>query len=173
MDKTQFYNLLNIENTEEFTYYENVAALFEEEKMIESNLIFDLLKDIDFEFLFDSCKTYFEDFLQNIPDFESEFYILVDSIKMQMLGRLQNKGSDDDLRTLADEICKFRKWYSLDKLVFDKIANEEISVRDARYNFLAAKLLGEEYSCDFRLALDYDLEGYDVNLEVVFDDSNY
>lgn len=173
MDKTQFYDVLNIDNPEEFTYFENVAALYEEDSLIESNLIYHLLKDIDFELLYDSTKTYFDEFLNIVPDFESELYLLVDSIGRMLLGKMEQKGNDDNIRILADEIYKFRKWYSLDKLVFDKNNKEDISVRDARYNFQAAKLLNEDYSCDFRLALDYDLEGFDVNLEVEFDDSNY
>ena len=173
MDKTQFYKILDIDKPEEFTYFENVAALYEEENLIESNLIFDLLKDIDLDLLFESTKTYFEDFLNIIPEFESELYFIINSIKMQLLGKMENASGEDDMRLVANEISKFRKWYSLDKLVFDKNSKEEISVRDARFNILAAKLLGEEYSYDFRLALDYDIEGYDVNLEVQFDDSNY
>lgn len=173
MDKTQFYKVLDIESPDEFTYYENLESLFEEDSLIESNLIFDLIRDINFEFLYESCKTYFDEFLNIIPDFESDLYLLVNSIGMQLLGRMHNKCNDDELRILSENIYKFRKWYVLDKLVLDKSTMKEISVRDARYNFLAAKLLGEDFSCDFRLALDYDLDGYDVNLEVEFDDSDY
>ena len=46
----------------------------------------------------------------------------------------------------------------------NRLNGEEASVRDARYDIAAAKLLGEDADFDFRLALDYDLEGFNVRL---------
>ena len=48
MDKTEFYNVLDISDPEEFTYYENMASLLEEDQTIEQNLIDDLLREVDF-----------------------------------------------------------------------------------------------------------------------------
>lgn len=170
MNKDQFYEILNIENPDEFTFYENVASLFEEESLIEKELIFELLKEIDLDVLYESTGTFFEEFLKILPDSETELYILVDSIKTNLLALIQSGENEYELNKLADEIYKFRKWYSLDLLTFDKTNKLEKSIRDARYDLLAAKLLNEDISFDFRLALDYDLEGYDYRLEVEFND---
>ena len=37
MDKTEFYNKLDIETIEEFKFYENLSALLEEEDFIEES----------------------------------------------------------------------------------------------------------------------------------------
>jgi len=72
--------------------------------------------------------------------------------------------SDADIDALASEIAKFRKWYVHDLNAFNKLTGEEASVRDARFDIAAAKLLGENADYDFRLALDYDIDGFDVRI---------
>ena len=67
-------------------------------------------------------------------------------------------------RSLTSEIMKFRKWYVHDLNAFNKLTGEESSVRDARFDIAAAKLLGDDADYDFRLALDYDIDGFDVRI---------
>ena len=81
-----------------------------------------------------------------------------------MTGLIAEDMTDEDISALAEEIVRFRKWYVHDLNVFDRIRGEELSVRDARYNILAAGFLGEKYDYDFRTALDYTVEGYDVRI---------
>ncbi|MBQ6456821.1 MAG: hypothetical protein IJJ31_06890 [Mogibacterium sp.] len=164
MDKTALYLKLDIESPEEFKFYENLAALLEEDDYIEENLIRDLIKDIDKEVLAEHLDSFFEQFLANLPDNETELYITVDSIGRAMSGMISPDMSAEDIHALSSEIARFRKWYVHDLNVFDKLNAAEISLRDARYNILAAGFLGEPYDYDFRTALDYDLDGYDVRI---------
>ena len=164
MDKTELYYILDIENADDFKYYENVSALIEEPKYIEQNLIKDLLKDIDVSVLSESLDTYFEDLLKNLPDEETDLYITVDNIKRVLLGRIADDMDSSEIEALAVEIGKFRKWYVLDSLVFDKTSGTEISVMEARYNLQASKFTQEECNYDYRLAYNYDFEGYDVRV---------
>ena len=170
MDKTTFYNILDINNPEEFTYYENFAAMIEADDYIESNLIKDLLKDLDMDTLLECSDNYFEEFLKAIPDDESNLYMTVESIKRAFSGMMAAELTTDEINVLADEIVRFRKWYVLDTLVFDRIGGLELSVRDARYDIQAAKLLGEKTDYDFRLAYDYEVEGYDVRIADIIDE---
>ena len=169
MDKTTFYNKLNIDNASEFEYFENLAALFEEDDYIESNLIKDLLKDVDMGFLADTTNNYFEEFLKAIPDEETRLYITVESIMRALCGMMIADMTSDEISNLADEIVRFRKWYVQDTLVFDKLKGIEVSVRDARYDIQAAKLLGEKTDYDFRTSYDYEVEGYDVRISDIID----
>lgn len=169
MDKTTFYNKLNINDASEFEYFENLAALLEEDDYIESNLIKDLLKDVDVDFLADATDNYFEDFLKAIPDEETSLYITVESIKRAFNGMMVADMTSDEINALADELVRFRKWYVQDSLVFDKLNKVEVSVRDARYDIQAAKLLGEKTDYDFRTAYDYEVEGYDVRISDIID----
>lgn len=164
MNQAKLYEILDIDNPAEFIYYENVAALYEEDSLIESNLLFDLLKDIDTSVLIESSESYFEEFLRNIPEDESELCLVIESIKRELIGSMTEDMTNEELNTLAEDIIKFRKWYVLDKLVYDNKHHEEVSVRDARFDIVAAKLLGEDFSFDFEKALQYDLKGYDVKI---------
>ena len=48
--------------------------------------------------------------------------------------------------------------------VIDLLTGDDLSVRDARYNIIAADLLGEETRYDFRAASSFDSGGYDVRV---------
>lgn len=164
MDKTELYRKLDIDNIDEFRYYENLAALLEEDDYIEENLIRDLIREVDKEVFAEHMDSFYEQFLGHIPDDETELYITVDSIGRAMGGMIAEDMTDDDITVLAGEIERFRKWYVHDHNVFDRLSGEELSVRDARYNIIAAGFLGEKCDYDFRTALDYTVEGYDVRI---------
>ena len=104
MDKTEFYNVLDISDPEEFTYYENMASLLEEDQTIEQNLIDDLLREVDFTRFRDLAKSYFEEFLNRVPDEETDLYFLADTMRRSVVGC-------EDPESLADAIYRFRKWY--------------------------------------------------------------
>ena len=80
MDKVRFYHVLDIDSADEFKYYENLAALLEEDEYIEENLIKDLLKSVDMEMLAEQVGSYFDAFLDHLPDNETDLYIMVESI---------------------------------------------------------------------------------------------
>ena len=164
MDKVRFYKVLDIESPQEFQYYENLAALLEEDEFIEENLIKDLIKDIDGEMLAEHFDSYFEEFLRHIPDSETDMYMIVDSIKRVFDGLIADDMDQSDVSALAGEISSFRKWYIHDLNAVDRSSGESVSVRDARYGTAAAKLLGDEADYDYRQALDYDIKGFNVRL---------
>lgn len=164
MDKTRLYHILDIESPDEFQYYENLAALLEEDEFIEENLIRDLVRDIDKERLAETVDSYFEEFLRHIPENENEFYITVESIKRVFDGMIFEDMEDHEINDLCSEIARFRKWYIHDLNAFDRLSGKETNIRDARYDIVAAGLLGEDSDYDFRTALDYDLEGFNVRV---------
>ena len=170
MDKTTFYNILNIDSPDEFQYFENLAALLEEDNYIEANLVKDLLKDVDMELVAESTENYFEEFLKAIPDNETSLYITVEAIQRAFVDMMTEEMNADDISLLADEIVRFRKWYVQDTLAYDNIKKEEVSVRDARYDIQAAKLLGEKTDIDWRNAYDYEVNGAGVRISEIIDD---
>ncbi len=164
MDKVEFYKILDIENADEFKYYENLSALMEEDKFIEENLIKDLLREADKSYLEEHMDSFFESFLGNLPDSETELYITVENIKRMLGGMISDNMDEDEINSLASEIAKFRKWYIQETNVIDRSSGIELSLRDARYNIVAGGFLGESCDYDFRPALDYEIEGYSMNL---------
>jgi hypothetical protein len=164
MDKTILYKKLDIDTPEEFKYYENLAALLEEDDFIEENLLKDLISEIDRGQLAEHMESYFEDFLRNLPDEENELYITVDNIARYLSGLIADEMSREEIAELASAIARFRKWYVHDLNVFDRIKGEESNIRDARFNIMAAGFLGEESDYDFRTAYDFVPDGYDIRL---------
>ena len=164
MDKVRFYRILDIDSADEFKYYENLSALLEEDEYIEENLIKDLIRNVDREKLAEHMSSYFDGFLDHLPDNETDLYVMVESMGRVFDGLIMEDMSDSDVEALASEIARFRKWYVHDLNAINKLTGEDTSVRDARFDLAAAKLLGEDASYDFRLALDYDIDGFDVRI---------
>jgi hypothetical protein len=164
MDKVRFYRILDIDSADEFQYYENLSALLEEDEYIEENLIKDLIRNVDREKLAEHMSSYFDGFLDHLPDNETDLYVMVESMGRVFDGLIMEDMSDSDVEALASEIARFRKWYVHDLNAINKLTGEDTSVRDARFDLAAAKLLGEDASYDFRLALDYDIDGFDVRI---------
>jgi hypothetical protein len=162
MDKTILYKKLDIDRADEFRFYENLSSLLEEDDFIEENLIADLLSEIDRSQFSEHLDLYFEEFLKNLPDDENELYITVDNIFRHLSGLVAVEMTREEIVRLAAAIGKFRKWYVHDLTVSDRISGEDISVRDARYNILAAKFLGEDTDYDFSKSCEFVPEGYDV-----------
>ena len=144
--------------------YMDNAALLEEDEYIEENLIRDLIRHADREKLAEHMSSYFDGFLDHLPDNETDLYVLVESMGRVFDGLIMDEMSDADIDALASEISRFRKWYVHDLNAFNRLTGEETSVRDARFDLAAAKLLGEDADYDFRLALDYDIDGFDVRI---------
>lgn len=111
MDKTGLYRKLDIDTIDEFRYYENMASLLEEDDYIEVNLIKDLLRGVDKEVFAEHLDSFYEQFLSNLPDDDTELYITVDSIGRAMCGLVSEDMTEEDISVLADEIERFRKWY--------------------------------------------------------------
>lgn len=164
MDKIRFYRVLDIDSADEFQYFENLAALLEEDEYIEKNLIKDLIRNVDREKLAEHMSSYFDGFLDHLPDSETDLYVMIESMGRVFDGLIREDMSEADIDALASEISKFRKWYVHDLNAFNRLTGEEASVRDARFDIAAAKLLGEDSDYDFRLALDYDIDGFDVRI---------
>lgn len=169
MDKIEFYRILDIDRPVDFKFYENLASLMEENAYIDENLLIDLIRNIDKETLAELTEAYFDEFLRVIPDEYTDLYITVETARRALTGALAEEMTDEEVRSYAGLIGKFRKWYSLDSLVADRLAGEKISVRDARYNFIAAGLLGTELDYNFEEALGFDSEGYTVRLADIID----
>ena len=162
MDRREFYEVLDISDPSEFKYYENLAALLEEDRHVGSEQIADLLGEIDIAGFGDLLESFFDEFLRVIPDAETDLYVAVENIKRVLLGRLPLDGNEQDLADYAELLHRFRKWYVHDTNVIDLADGSDHSVRDARYEIIAAGLLGRTVRYDFRAAVDFDAGGYDM-----------
>jgi hypothetical protein len=166
MDRDELFELLDIESGADFQYFENFADLVECEEDIESDVIYDLLEDVDLKTFNEICESFFYDTLESVPGDQIDLYNLLENIKRALIGLAEaaRKEEDNALVQLADELNKFRTWYSVELHAECKnVMNEKVSylaIRDALANARMEKLNGEEYAYDFANAMDYELEEF-------------
>lgn len=164
MNLKELMDILDIEEPEEFEYFENFADLVENENNISDEILFQLFKKTDFNNIAEIIQNYFEDIMNNIPDSIADFYTLMDTIKRVLVGLMASNGDDNTVANFAEEVNRFRKWYSIEsKVECVNIKTEEktvVSIRDAIVNAKLEALNGDKYRYDFSDCLDYELDEF-------------
>lgn len=164
MTKEELYERLDIETAEDFKYVENVAQYLECEDEIEFGDLARLLSELDKDEAAGLFDDYFEEIMEFIPEAETEVYGLFTNIRRSLTGMLKNADEVSTEAKIAEELERFRHWYSQDSKVYltDQSSMEEFDapVRDALCEKRLEKLGGKKYFYDFTEAMDYPLEEY-------------
>ena len=168
MDKEKLYELLDIDTPTDFQYFENLAALLECEEDIEEQVLYSLVEEVDKQVLSDLIYNYFEEMTDFLPGDAAETFGIMERIKFALIGLARNCDEEDLLVNLADELDRFRRWYSVDSRVYGTSISdgEEISVpvRDAVVLARSESLTGDRYEYDYSECQDYPLEEYIMSL---------
>lgn len=164
MDRERLFEKLDIDEPEGFKFYENFEALMEEEEHIEEEYIREILSAADPELVSDHIESFFESFSSNIPEDETELAIILETFKNNISSAASDR-NDDSLSGLTSEIYRFRRWYAIEHNALNEDDGRELSVRDARYDILAAKLLDEDISIDFGRAITSGPDAYEVRIK--------
>ena len=164
MNLKELLDFLDLENPEEFQYFENLADLFECDEEISHAVLYELFNKTNMTVLSELFGNYFDELLENIPDDSIDLYTLVNMIKTAILGMSAAIVEDHDLVLLVDELYRFRNWYSFDSIAVCKNrstgAEQDMSLRDALVLFRLEKLNEGKYTYDFDGCLDYPMEEY-------------
>lgn len=164
MNRDELLELLDIEHGGEFEYFENFADLVEHEGMLDEDVLYELLEEVDMKTFAELCESYFYDTLENVPGDQIDVFNLMENIKRVLIGLSEAVRNDENnaLLKLSDELNRFRVWYSADgNAECRNLRTGEITwipVRDAIANARLEKLSGDEFSYDFTKALEYELE---------------
>ncbi len=164
MNYKELLQFLEIENGNEFEYFENIADLFESEQDIEEEALYKLFNEVDYMAIIEIIENYFEDIMNALPDDSTEIYTLFETIKITLIGLLQSLEEEVALVHLCEEILRFRTWYSvLQSVECKNISTGEtfsVSIRDALSLARIEKLEGDKYQYDFEECMDYKIEEY-------------
>ena len=164
MTKQEFYDLLDIETAEDFKYVENVAQYFECDDEIEFSHLAELLEDLDKAETAGLIDDYFEEIMDFIPEHESEVYSLFSNIRRSLTGMIKNYEELSTTAKAAEELERFRRWYSMDSKVYltetNGLTEKDEPLRDALCDKRLEALGGDKYFYDFTEAMDYPLEEY-------------
>lgn len=166
MNDKELMALLEIEEWEEFTYYEQFLTLMEHYEVVDEDRLFNILSKLDV----DNCKSfiecYFEDLMIGIPDdnitlyklFSTERGILLDMI---LVARRELAALD----SLSYELLRFQRWIMKDDFLECINLNDDTMNRISIYEALICsriELLNEgKYRLIFPNDFDYQIEEYD------------
>ena len=164
MDREELYELLDIDAPADFEYFENLAALLECDEYLEYEDIYALMEGVDKDTFSGLVDNYFDEITDFIPGDMAELYTLLEKIKFSLMGLARSCDEEDLVNHLSEEVDRFRKWYSMDSVVFCNSIltdrEEEKTLRDALVLARLEGLDGEKYTYDFSQCLDYHLDEY-------------
>ncbi len=174
MDFDDLLELLEIDSSDEFAYFEHFAALMEWDEEIPYELVYRILADVDSDTLVDLTDNYFEDILQGIPEDAIEAYTLMSTIRQALVGLAKSSSTHDERVAYVDELYKFRSWYIFDSVVHLKRHSDnaiiDVSVSEALSLYRLEKLNEDQYQYDFSDCLDYEIDEYSISIDAKLDE---
>ena len=167
MTKEELYEILDIDRPEDFQYFENLAAFLECDEEPEYEDVAELIKEVDKETLAQLIGDYFEEISDFIPESETELFTIFDNVRRSLVGMSRNCNDETTQTKLADELERFRKWYSEDSRAYltdlGSTEDEEMTLRDALVCARLEALGGDKYQYDFSEGSSYPLDEYIVS----------
>lgn len=167
MRKEDFYKLLDIDYPAEFQYFENLAAFLECDEELEYEDVAELFQGVDKDTLAQLVDNYFEELTDFVPGSETGVYSILDNVRRALMGMARNCDDDTMETKLADELERFRRWYSIDSRVYltnlGTMDEQEFTLRDALVNARIEKLDGDKFQYDFSECENYVLDEYIVS----------
>ena len=177
MELDELLEIIEIDTTADFSFFEHYAELVETEEDIPLEILIQLFSEVDADVLTELTEGYFEDVLKYVPDDATEFYTLLTQIGQTLASVASSIQSDDNHEVYAEEFYKFRNWYTFDSEVHCvKISDDtevDCPISQALTLFRLENLNEEEYRYDFSDVLDYPLDEYIVNVSSLGGDETF
>lgn len=162
MTRTELMDMLNMDELYDFEYFEQLADLLEYEEEIPFELFFEILSETDGEVMKELIGNYMEEFLDNIPDFSADLFTIAENIKQRLLLLTETLEEEDTKRTFAEELYKFKQWYTNPT---GATANEKpCSILEAITLHRAENLGEKKMKYDFENSLDYKMDEISIGL---------
>ena len=167
MRKEDFYELLDIDYPADFQYFENLAAFLECDEELIYDDVAELFAEVDKDTLSQLVDNYFEELTDFVPGSETGVFGILDNVRRALMGMARNCEDETMETKLADELERFRHWYSIDSKVYltnlGTMDEQEFTLRDALVNARIEKLDGDKFQYDFSECENYQLDEYIVS----------
>ena len=155
---------MNIDSGNELDYYEDLEKLLESDEKLQSDELYQLLKEVDMNVFAGLIESYFDDLTDNIPSTATDFFTLITNMGLALKGMALNCDEDGTYLLLAEEIAKFNRWFMGEKTVTcinDKTGEKvEMTPCEAIATYRLEKINGDKFDYYFDKAMDYKLEDY-------------
>lgn len=174
MKLEELLEILDIDEPEEFTFYENFADLIEYEGDIKYDALYALIKRVDLVSLGEFIETYLDDVLEGIPEEDGiDAYTFITSVKMTLLGLVESIATAeedeerDEMPVFVEELYKFRNWFTRESVVHITHLKDEkmltVTLLEAITAYRIEKLNEDEYSYNFEDCIPYEIDEYMVS----------
>ncbi len=162
MNREELFELLEIDTSEDFCYFEQFAEMIECQEEIEFDDFYAVLYGADGQSVAEINENYFTELEKAFPDDHDDAYEIVESIwnNLKLLaGDLDNERSR---REYAEQLFKFHEWYTrADGAAVD---GSPCSVMEAVCENRLSKLENTAHTYDFSNSLDYELDDVSIRL---------
>jgi len=169
MTKEELMQIIDIESGEEFTYFENLAAVLESDEEITADALFQVLSDVDMHTFAELVESYFYDIMEHMPE-DVDVYNMLEAEKRNLVALAESAGRDEEgaFNKLADEIERFQEHFSrrenCEIIDNEKATSKNASLRDAVYDYRIARMGKENKDYNISSASDYEISEYIVSL---------
>jgi hypothetical protein len=177
MTLTELMSIIEIENLDEFEFFEHFSALMECTEEIDYDTFFKVLADVEPALLAELTENYFDDLIQGVPDDAMTLYSLIFTVRTTLSESAKEAGSREDRIFYVEELYRFRNWYMFDSIVLCKRINDDLlhecTLFEALTLFRLEKLGEDKFDYDFTHVLDYPIDDFiSINTEEDFDESD-
>jgi phage terminase Nu1 subunit (DNA packaging protein) len=181
MSLEELLEILDIEEAEDFQFFENYADLMEYDGEIRYDDLYALIKRLDMVNLGEFIETYMDEILESIPsDYGIEVYTFLTSVKMLLLGLAESiaaaeeEEEREELSVFVEEIFKFRNWLTRESEVHLTRRKDKkvliVTLLEAITAYRVEKLSDEEYIYDFSECIPYEIDEYMVSVASALSD---
>ncbi len=174
MNIDELREYLDLEEDGGLEYFENLADLLEFEEDIDFNVFYEILKVSNIEALRDLIDNYFEDLGEHLPPDAAEVYAIFSTLKLSLIGIIDTKDEDDLFRSMAEELYRFRQWYTVDSQV---VCTNETNGKEMVMPICESIILHRseafgpaKYFYDFSRCLDYTVDEYVVSFSSLIEE---
>jgi len=162
MKLQELMDILYLEEPEDFEYFEQLADLLEYEDDIPFDIFYSVLSRVEGAVIGEILENYLEEISDNLPDYTTDLFTLVETIKQRLLLLAENLDDPTTRRSFIEELYRFRQWYI--KPDAASVDGVKCSLLEA-ITFHRAEKLGEDnHKYDFEDCLDYQIEEISMSL---------
>ncbi len=164
MTLDELMEAIEIENLDEFEFFEHFSALMECPDEIEFDMFAKILAEVDASLLYELTDNYFEDIMLGVPDDAMGLYSMLYTIRSSLCDAAKESNSRQDRIFYIEELYRFRNWYLFDSVVKCRRLSDGLETEETLFDALALyrleKLGEDKYDYDFTHALEYSVEDY-------------
>ena len=171
MTREELFELLEIDTSEDFQYFEQFAELVECEDEIEYDDFYEVIFGADADTLAEINENYFTEIEKSFPEDCDDFYEVMQSIWSNLIDLLKNASDETCRREYVNQLYKFHEMYTAPDGA--SVDGRPCSVMEAIAENRMSAIDHEKHKFDFENCLDYVPDYISMRLGGFEEDEEY